>query len=71
MFVSRAELFDLVWSQPRTTLAMRFKVSDVALAKRCRSANIPMPPAGYWARVAAGARLSRKRGLKALLTATG
>jgi len=59
MFVSRAELFDLVWSQPRTKLAIRFKVSDVALAKKCRSANIPMPPAGYWARVAAGARLSR------------
>lgn len=59
MFVSRTELFELVWSQPRTTLAKRFEVSDVALAKKCRLANIPMPPAGYWARVAAGGRTER------------
>jgi hypothetical protein len=59
MTVSRAELFDLVWSQPRTALAARFKVSDVAVGKKCRSAKIPMPPPGYWARVAAGAKPER------------
>jgi hypothetical protein len=59
VFVSRAELFDLVWSQPRTALAERFKVSDVAVGKKCRLANIPMPPPGYWARVAAGVKPER------------
>jgi hypothetical protein len=59
VLLTRKELFDLVWSVPRTELAKRFKVSDVAVAKRCRSTNIPMPPPGYWARVAAGAKTKR------------
>ncbi len=52
--VSRAELYKLVWSEPRTTLAMQFKISDVAIGKHCRRANIPMPPPGYWARKQSG-----------------
>src|SRR4051794_26159518 len=59
MFLTRAELFDLVWSHPRTTLAKRFNVSDVAVAKKCRSADIPMPPAGDWARIASGVSAGR------------
>lgn len=52
--IARSELYELVWSQPRTILAKQFKISDVALAKRCRNANIPMPPRGYWAKLQAG-----------------
>ncbi len=51
---TRAEFFQLVWSEPRTTLAKRFKLSDVAIAKHCRKADIPMPPPGYWARKLSG-----------------
>lgn len=51
MKISRSDLFDLVWSQPRTQLSKRFGISDVALAKRCAKANIPMPPRGYWAKL--------------------
>jgi hypothetical protein len=51
MKISRSDLFDLVWSQPRTQLSKRFGISDVALAKRCKKANIPMPPRGYWAKL--------------------
>lgn len=47
-------MFQLLWSTPRTALAKRFGISDVAIAKHCRKANIPMPPLGYWARIAAG-----------------
>jgi len=47
-------MFQLVWATPRTALAKRFGLSDVAIAKHCRKANIPMPPLGYWARIAAG-----------------
>lgn len=47
-------MFQLVWATPRTALARRFGLSDVAIAKHCRKANIPMPPLGYWARIAAG-----------------
>ena len=51
---SRRELYDFVWSEPKTVLAQRFAVSDVWLSKICRAANIPIPPRGYWAKIAAG-----------------
>jgi hypothetical protein len=35
-------------------LARGFGISDVGLAKRCRSVDVPIPYRGYWARVAAG-----------------
>jgi hypothetical protein len=52
--LTRAELYQLVWSEPLRTLSKRFGISDVALAKRCRAANIPLPGLGYWAKKEAG-----------------
>lgn len=51
---TRQEFYDLVWSQPLTHLAKRFGISDVALGKACRAAQIPHPPVGYWAKLEAG-----------------
>jgi len=51
---SRHELYELVWSEPRTVLAARLGVSDTGLAKACAKAGIPMPVRGHWARLAAG-----------------
>jgi hypothetical protein len=56
---TRQELYDLVWSQPMKTLATSFKISDVALAKTCRKAGIPVPERGYWAKKHAGKRAER------------
>jgi len=39
----RSELYDLVWSKPVTEVARELGISDVALAKRCRALNIPLP----------------------------
>lgn len=47
---TRKELYDLVWSEPMRTLATRFGISDVALAKTCSKADIPIPYRGYWNR---------------------
>lgn len=55
----RSQLYELVWSKPVTELAKEFGMSDVALAKRCRAIRIPLPPRGYWARVAAGQKPRR------------
>ena len=49
-YYSRGELYELVWSEPRTHLAKRIGISDVAIGKACRKSGIPMPPAGHWAR---------------------
>ena len=52
--MTREELHALVWSQPVRTVAKSMGISDVALAKQCRGANVPIPPRGWWARKAAG-----------------
>lgn len=53
---TRKALYDLVWTEPRTRLAKRIGLSDVAIAKACRKAGIPMPSPGHWAKKAAGKR---------------
>src|SRR5450631_3992615 len=52
--LTRQELYDMVWSEPMSSLAKNFAISDVALAKRCRIVDVPIPYRGYWARKAAG-----------------
>jgi hypothetical protein len=52
--LSRGDLYELAWSKPIRELAKEFRISDVALAKRCRGLGIPLPGRGYWARVSAG-----------------
>ena len=54
---SRAELYQLVWTTPLRHLAKTIGVSDVAIAKRCRAAAIPLPGLGYWAKKEAGKRV--------------
>jgi hypothetical protein len=52
--LSREELYEQVWSEPMWTLAARFGLSDVGLAKTCRRLMIPVPPRGYWQQKQAG-----------------
>lgn len=51
---TRAALYELVWAQPLRTLAKSIGVSDVAIARKCRETNIPLPGIGYWAKKEAG-----------------
>jgi len=46
--LTRQELYYMVWSEPMSSLANTFGTSDVALAKRCRAADVPIPYLGYW-----------------------
>jgi len=55
------ELERMVWTMPSTQVADLFGVSDVAVAKRCKSSGIAKPPLGFWSKVAAG-RLSHPNG---------
>jgi hypothetical protein len=52
--LTRQKLYEMVWSEPMISLAKSFGISDVALAKRCRAFDVPIPYRGYWARKAAG-----------------
>lgn len=50
----RQKLFDEVWATPVTTLAKKYALSDVGLRKICVTLDVPLPPRGHWAKVAAG-----------------
>jgi hypothetical protein len=52
----RQALYDEIWAEPMTTVAQRYGLSDVGLRKICVKLGIPVPPRGYWARLAAGQR---------------
>lgn len=55
--LTREELYDQVWSEPMWTLAARFGLSDVGLAKTCRRLRIPVPGRGYWQQKQAGQKV--------------
>jgi hypothetical protein len=57
--LSRQDLYELIWAEPITTLAKRFGISDRGLTKVCKRSNIPAPPRGYWAKIAAGGTFER------------
>ena len=50
----RETLYQEVWAMPVTEVAKRYKVSDAAIHKVCKSLDIPTPPQGYWAKLRAG-----------------
>lgn len=52
--LTRAELYDKIWSTPATKLAEEFEVSGRGLGKMCARFNTPMPPRGFWAKLAVG-----------------
>jgi hypothetical protein len=54
MKIDREDLYRRVWSTPVSKLAVELNISDVGLAKACRKAGIPLPPVGYWTKVAHG-----------------
>lgn len=57
--VTRAELYEQVWTTPLLRLASHYGISNVALGKLCRRLKIPLPGRGHWARVAARQRVKR------------
>jgi len=59
--VTRAQLYELVWSKPMRTLAKEFGISDVALGKWCRKMEIPRPGVGHWQKLEAGKKVTRPK----------
>jgi hypothetical protein len=46
--LTRKELYDLVWSCPIATLAIKYFISAEGLRKICIKMNIPIPMQGHW-----------------------
>jgi hypothetical protein len=57
--LTRADLFERVWSVPVQRLAKGWGLSDRGLAKACASLRIPVPPRGYWAKLQHGRSVGR------------
>jgi hypothetical protein len=57
---NREELYRDIWQKPMFKLSKKYGVSGVMLGKVCRKLSIPVPGRGYWARKAAGYRVSVK-----------
>lgn len=57
--LNRKALYDLVWSKPMSTIAKDYGLSDRGMAKLCERNSIPVPPRGYWAKKAAGQKVSK------------
>lgn len=55
----RDKLYEEIWSEPVTKVAKRYQLSDVGLRKICVNLSIPVPPLGYWAKMAAGKAVKR------------
>jgi len=52
--VTREVLYQQVWAEPMTTVALRYNVSSSFLARVCTQLKVPRPQRGYWAKLAAG-----------------
>jgi hypothetical protein len=59
--LSRAGLFERVWSESVEKLAKEWGLSGRGLAKACRRLQIPVPPRGFWARAQHGQKMRRPR----------
>lgn len=55
--LSREELYEKVWSTPRTKLAEELGISDVAITKRCKKLNVPRPSRGCPLRLTSSTRM--------------
>lgn len=50
----REALFQQVWAEAMTKVALRYGVSSSYLARVCERMNVPRPARGYWAQLEAG-----------------
>lgn len=58
--LTRSELHDLVWSTPLYKIAQDLNRSSPTVSKACMKYNIPVPPRGYWNKVSAGHKTSKR-----------
>lgn len=58
---TRAELYDLVWSEPLSRLARKYNISDNGIRKICKKHNIPLPVMGHWQKVQYGYKVTKTK----------
>lgn len=61
---TRTEIYELLWAEPATKVALRIGISDVALGKWCKLYSVPKPPLGYWAKLEHGKPTAKRPALE-------
>lgn len=56
MELTRKALYDKIWSTPRSRLAKEWEVKTCVITRFCKEYDIPLPPSGYWTRLALNKR---------------
>ena len=51
--LSRQELYEMVWSEPLTSIIKRYNIKYEGFRKICVDMGIPMPKAGHWEKIRA------------------
>lgn len=59
--ITRAELYEKVWTKPMVEIAKEYEITDKAIAKICNKLNVPVPGVGYWQKLEAGEKLERRK----------
>lgn len=57
------ELYELIWTQPRSSIAKKLTITSQELVKVCKKAQIPIPPAGYIQRLRHGKNIPQRPSL--------
>lgn len=52
--LTREQLYEMVWQEPMSTIAKRYKITDTGLRKACERMNIPTPSNGHWMKLMHG-----------------
>lgn len=65
---NREQLYEEVWSEPTRTVARKYGLSNVGLAKVCKKLKVPRPGLGYWAKKAAGKYVGKRPTLRHFLS---
>lgn len=52
--LTRQELYEMVWKEPRSRIAKRFGIKDTTLKQTCERMHIPLPENGYWSKLKFG-----------------
>ncbi len=60
-FLTRKELYDLVWTKPIMEIAKDYGFSDRVRGNGGAKQNMPVPPRGHWRKVECGQRISTPR----------
>lgn len=52
--LTRQELYELVWTEPISSITSKYQVTEHFIHKVCREMLIPMPGQGHWVKIRYG-----------------